>query len=256
MWAPVFDFYLDRCKGISQAKVCNLAFELDVVDREKHSSVWISIRKAIRQAHLEVREKWGENLRLSIIDKDVHWYRDDSTVNVTYADSDNEYTIVSWENLCYCDQTALGTGAHALRKYIRPSYEDSADFYRLMEETVKVLVRRDNEVSCPFKGHACRPEGEEEEEERRNRELESWPIFSWRIPPPPPVVLPVQKLSPSLLPRLARISRKIEYVDLGSVYVQIRTAVYSNQHSYLSYYILGHLMQVQGDIVARHMWLW
>ncbi|CAG7565205.1 unnamed protein product [Fusarium equiseti] len=151
MWAPAFDFYLDRCKGISQAKVCNLAFELDVVDWGENSMViGPVIRKALRQARLQARGSWGENLRLSIIDKDVHWYRDDSTVNVTYADSDDEYTIVSWEILCYCDQTALGTGAHALRKYIRPSYEDSTEFYRWMEETVKVLVRRDNESSFLF----------------------------------------------------------------------------------------------------------
>lgn len=177
---PGFDFYLDRHEGISQAKVCNLAFELDVVDWDKDAWVLPAIRKALRQAHLEAWEKWGEKFRLSIIDKNVHRYRGDSTVNVTYADSDDEYTIVSWQNLCYCDQTAVGTGAHALRKYIRPSiYENSVDFYRGMEETVKVLVRRDREVSCPLERRAIRPEEEEEDEDKRNRQLESLPVRSF-----------------------------------------------------------------------------
>ncbi|KAJ4004841.1 hypothetical protein NW766_011575 [Fusarium irregulare] len=133
-----FDFHLDRYQGISQAKVCNLAFELDVVGWGQYSSVWRVISLALAQAFLQSRTSWGESVTVSIIDKDVHWYRDDHTViDVIYADSNDDYTLVSWKNLCYCDQTAVGIGAHALRKY---TY-----FSHLMEEMVKILVRRDNE---------------------------------------------------------------------------------------------------------------
>ncbi|KAJ4129187.1 hypothetical protein NW768_007722 [Fusarium equiseti] len=202
---PRFYFYLPRYKGIVEAQVCNLAFELDIAGQGTPHIVWYTIRCAIREAHPQVRRKRGETLNLSIIDKDVHWYRDNSTVNVnvTYADSDSEYTIVSWENLCYCDQVGVGTGAHALRKNVTPSHgEDSANFYRRMERTVKVLVRRDNEVSCPLEQRVYRSEdhqsdpnwmssvvsgnisnqeaedNEEEEEDRRNRKLESLPVCS------------------------------------------------------------------------------
>ena len=144
LWAQ-FNFFL------GQYLVHNLAFELDS-SWGKREIYWPAFNIALES--LDQQRVWG-NISLSIIDKNVLWHRNDSIHDITYADCDNEYTIVGWENLCSCNQKRVKTGARAFRRLIKPSSDVDNLFtshYRMMdshyklESKVKVLVRRDNEV--------------------------------------------------------------------------------------------------------------
>ncbi|KAH7179956.1 uncharacterized protein B0J16DRAFT_387785 [Fusarium flagelliforme] len=156
-WSPTLSFYLHRYEGIGLDMVRNIAFELDVFGLDKRHPLWSLFRTNL--TNTDELGAWGRKVNISIIDKHVRWYRNDNSDNITYADYNDEYTIVSWENLCYCDGNGVGTGSHAFRKYIRPLYEDyqppvlahqwTGDFYLWLERAVKILVRRDKEVSCP-----------------------------------------------------------------------------------------------------------
>ena len=55
---------------------------------------------------------------------------------------------------------------------------NAVDVYRWMEETMKILVRRDKEVSYPLERRAYQPEEEKEGEHERNRKLKRLPAYS------------------------------------------------------------------------------
>ena len=146
MYGGMFFFYLPCVEAINEDLVHNVAFEMDGTWDFQHN-IWRSLIVAIVRGSLDGDGCYKINI--SIIDKDVHWHRDDDTPDVTYADGNNEYTVVQWKSLCPGAQRGLGNGTRTFLTYMRRAYDrNNPNWFSCLEieEKLKVLVRRDNEV--------------------------------------------------------------------------------------------------------------
>jgi hypothetical protein len=196
-WTPDFYFPLSHPDSTEKGFHHRVAFEIDGNWNHQHS-IWQTMRKVIR-SYKPDDDDFYPVLDILVIDKDIHWFRDDSIFDVTYADCDNEFMVAGWENLCHCNQKGTWSGALAFLMHISRGYELCNSIYSHREGRglfqtnytlrVDILVRRDNEVmpcqSCQTGAKNDRhfnylldgtdpptPEGDEKVEESREEEQE------------------------------------------------------------------------------------
>ncbi|KAH7179957.1 uncharacterized protein B0J16DRAFT_323424 [Fusarium flagelliforme] len=105
-WTTRFHFYLSYADSTEEGFPHKVAFEIDGIWDHWHPS-WTKMVRAISGYNPDDHDRYPF-LDISIIDKSIHWFRNHSTVDDTYADSDNKFTVIEWKNLCRCNQRAEG----------------------------------------------------------------------------------------------------------------------------------------------------
>ena len=156
-WTTRFRFWLSYADSTEEEGVPHkVAFEIDGIWDHEHAC-WYKMVRAISSYNRNDDDQCPF-LDISIIDKEIHWFRDHTTVDDTYADSDNEFTVVQWKNLCRCNQRGIWSSALAFLMYLNWGYREHIDGVTYFTHRVSILVRRDNEVmacqSCQTRAQA------------------------------------------------------------------------------------------------------
>ncbi|KAJ4129186.1 hypothetical protein NW768_007721 [Fusarium equiseti] len=159
-WGSGFHFYLSYADLTDEGFPHKVAFEIDGIWDYQHP-LWRKMQRDTTSGYNPEDDDYYPFLHISIMDKNIHWFRDHNTVDDTYADSDNEFTVVKWGNLCPCNQRGMWSGALAFLMYIDWGFRHPIDEVRLYAAKVGILVRRDNEVmpcqSCQAGAKSDRP---------------------------------------------------------------------------------------------------
>ncbi|RBR18905.1 uncharacterized protein FIESC28_05827 [Fusarium coffeatum] len=149
-WTKMFHFLLSYADSTEEGMPHNVAFEMDGSWDHQHS-IWRAILNGIRfygGGHYPPLYK-------HIIDKKIHWFRDSSTLDDTWADCNNEFMVVTWKNLCPCNQRGMDSGALVFLMYMRRGYQPYTSdgyhscmglYHTAYTLAVDILVRQDNEV--------------------------------------------------------------------------------------------------------------
>ncbi|KAI1050790.1 hypothetical protein LB507_009287 [Fusarium sp. FIESC RH6] len=155
-WTDRFHFYLSYADSTEEFFPRKVAFEIDGIWDHEHR-FWIKMLNAISSYNSDDHD-WYPLLNISIFDKNIHWFRDHSTLDDTYADSDNEFAVVQWRNLCRCNQRGTWCSALAFLMHINWRYRRPYDGIIYFLQSASILVRRDNEVvtcqSCQTQAQA------------------------------------------------------------------------------------------------------
>lgn len=171
-WTDRFHFYLSYADSTEEDFPYKVAFEIDAIWDHWHPS-WEKMARAISDYNPD-DDDFYPFLDISIMDKNIHWFRHHSTLDDTYAalrgvsykelsydtyaDSDNEFTVVEWKNLCRCIQRGMWSGAVAFLMFLNWGYRHPINSVAYFTHRVTILVRRDNEVmtceSCQTRAQA------------------------------------------------------------------------------------------------------
>ena len=155
-WGCRFHFYLSYADSTEGGFPRKVAFEIDGIWDHEHTC-WTKMVRAISSYNSDDHD-WFPFLNISIFDKNIDWFRDHSKLDDTYADSDNEFTVVQWRNLCRCNQRGIWSSALAFLMYLDWGYREHIDGVAYFTNKVSILVRRDNEVmtcqSCQTQAQA------------------------------------------------------------------------------------------------------